>query len=354
MEFDVASFVAPKPREAAPVALCPRSQSFSQPKPREAAPVPTGSDASRPTGGCRDRDDASGFGRVREVRPPDDAGAGASGLSRIEWDGAHIPVGAVWQWRPTTTMGEYGFDRGNDAGVDATAQMPGVDGYSGYSPGYGEGNPAPAKTMVTRRRAVVTAILCSVFAFGVSAAYAESSKGNAAGDKAMASRYETTKSELSATKAENDELKQKLEAANSAKAKAESKAEGLQSQVGTLTSERDACKSDLAAKNGSSAVQPTQGQANGAPSGGSNAPSGTSSRRASSGQSGQVQSGQSGQAGNGDSGYSAPAAPSQEGSVYYNNCAEARAKGAAPIRRGEPGYQPKLDRDGDGIACERR
>ena len=245
-------------------------------------------------------------------------------------------------------MGEYGFDRRNDAGVDATAQMPGVDGYSGYSPGYGEENPAPAKTMVTRRRAVVTAILCSVFAFGVSAAYAESSKGNA-GDKAMASRYETTKSELSATKAENDELKQKLEAANSAKAKAESKAEGLQSQVGTLTSERDACKSDLAAKNGSSAPQTTQGQANGAPSGGSNAPSGTSSGRASSGQ-----SGQSGQAGNGDSGYSAPAAPSQEGSVYYHNCAEARAKGAAPIRRGEPGYQPKLDRDGDGIACERR
>lgn len=251
-------------------------------------------------------------------------------------------------------MGEYGFDRGNDAGVDATAQMPGVDGYSGYSPGYGEGNPAPAKTMVTRRRAVVTAILCSVFAFGVSAAYAESSKGNAAGDKAMASRYETTKSELSATKAENDELKQKLEAANSAKAKAESKAEGLQSQVGTLTSERDACKSDLAAKNGSSAVQPTQGQANGAPSGGSNAPSGTSSRRASSGQSGQVQSGQSGQAGNGDSGYSAPAAPSQEDSVYYHNCAEARAKGVTPIYRGQPGYRPKLDRDGDGIACERR
>ena len=201
-------------------------------------------------------------------------------------------------------MGEYGFDRRNDAGVDATAQMPGVDGYSGYSPGYGEENPAPAKTMVTRRRAVVTAILCSVFAFGVSAAYAESSKGNA-GDKAMASRYETTKSELSATKAENDELKQKLEAANSAKAKAEYKAEGLQSQVGTLTSERDACKSDLAAKNGSSAPQTTQGQANGAPSGGSNAPSGTSSGRASSGQ-----SGQSGQAGNGDSGYSAPAAPS--------------------------------------------
>ena len=245
-------------------------------------------------------------------------------------------------------MGEYGFDRGNDAGVDATAQMPGVDGYSGYSPGYGEGNPAPAKTMVTRRRAVVTAILCSMFAFGVSAAYAESSKGNA-GDKALASRYEAAKNELSATKAENDELKRKLEAADGAKANAESEAGKLQSQVNALTSERNTCKSDLAAKNGSSAVQPAQSQANGVPTGGSNAPSGTSSGRASSGQ-----SGQSGQAGNGDSGYSAPAAPSQEDSVYYHNCAEARAKGAAPIRRGEPGYQPKLDRDGDGIACERR
>jgi conserved domain protein len=202
--------------------------------------------------------------------------------------------------------------------------------------------------MVTRRRAVVTAILCSMFAFGVSAAYAESSKGNA-GDKALASRYEAAKNELSATKAENDELKRKLEAADGAKANAESEAGKLQSQINALTSERNTCKSDLAAKNGSSAVQPTQSQANGVPTGGSNAPSGTSSGRASSGQ-----SGQSGQAGNGDSGYSAPAAPSQEGSVYYHNCAEARAKGVTPIYRGQPGYRPKLDRDGDGIACERR
>ena len=36
----------------------------------------------------------------------------------------------------------------------------------------------------------------------------------------------------------------------------------------------------------------------------------------------------------------------------YANCAEARAAGAAPIRRGEAGYSRKLDRDGDGIACE--
>lgn len=38
--------------------------------------------------------------------------------------------------------------------------------------------------------------------------------------------------------------------------------------------------------------------------------------------------------------------------VYYENCAAVRAAGAAPIRAGEPGYSRKLDRDGDGVACE--
>jgi Excalibur calcium-binding domain/Protein of unknown function (DUF1524) len=38
--------------------------------------------------------------------------------------------------------------------------------------------------------------------------------------------------------------------------------------------------------------------------------------------------------------------------VYYANCTAARAAGAAPIHRGEPGYRSALDRDGDGIACE--
>jgi len=38
--------------------------------------------------------------------------------------------------------------------------------------------------------------------------------------------------------------------------------------------------------------------------------------------------------------------------VYYKNCKAACAAGAAPIRRGQPGYRPELDRDGDGIACE--
>ena len=39
-------------------------------------------------------------------------------------------------------------------------------------------------------------------------------------------------------------------------------------------------------------------------------------------------------------------------SVYYANCTAARAAGAAPVRRGEPGYASHLDRDNDGIGCE--
>lgn len=38
--------------------------------------------------------------------------------------------------------------------------------------------------------------------------------------------------------------------------------------------------------------------------------------------------------------------------VHYANCSAARAAGAAPVRRGDPGYSPKLDRDGDGVGCE--
>lgn len=43
---------------------------------------------------------------------------------------------------------------------------------------------------------------------------------------------------------------------------------------------------------------------------------------------------------------------SGSGASYYPNCAAARADGAAPIRKGDPGYSRKLDRDGDGVACE--
>jgi hypothetical protein len=39
--------------------------------------------------------------------------------------------------------------------------------------------------------------------------------------------------------------------------------------------------------------------------------------------------------------------------AYYANCAAAKAAGAAPLHRGDPGYRPALDRDGDGNACEK-
>ena len=37
----------------------------------------------------------------------------------------------------------------------------------------------------------------------------------------------------------------------------------------------------------------------------------------------------------------------------YANCKAAKAAGAAPLYRGDPGYSEDLDRDGDGIACEK-
>src|SRR5664280_2749432 len=48
----------------------------------------------------------------------------------------------------------------------------------------------------------------------------------------------------------------------------------------------------------------------------------------------------------------APPAPAPGGGSAYANCAAARAAGAAPLHRGDPGYRSGLDRDGDGIACE--
>jgi len=52
-----------------------------------------------------------------------------------------------------------------------------------------------------------------------------------------------------------------------------------------------------------------------------------------------------------------PAQPQAPQSNYtpttaFANCAAARAAGRAPVRRGEPGYGPHLDRDNDGIGCE--
>lgn len=39
-------------------------------------------------------------------------------------------------------------------------------------------------------------------------------------------------------------------------------------------------------------------------------------------------------------------------STHYASCADARAAGVTPLRRGDAGYGTHLDRDGDGIACE--
>jgi micrococcal nuclease len=41
-----------------------------------------------------------------------------------------------------------------------------------------------------------------------------------------------------------------------------------------------------------------------------------------------------------------------DSSVTYASCKEVRAAGKAPLRKGEPGYSPAMDGDGDGIACE--
>ena len=48
----------------------------------------------------------------------------------------------------------------------------------------------------------------------------------------------------------------------------------------------------------------------------------------------------------------APQPAQQDANVYYKNCAAVRAAGKAPLYQGQPGYSSKLDRDGDGIACE--
>lgn len=39
--------------------------------------------------------------------------------------------------------------------------------------------------------------------------------------------------------------------------------------------------------------------------------------------------------------------------VYYSNCSAAKAAGAAPLYKGDPGYRSALDRDHDGVACEK-
>ncbi len=48
----------------------------------------------------------------------------------------------------------------------------------------------------------------------------------------------------------------------------------------------------------------------------------------------------------------APPAPAPA-AVSYANCTAVRAAGAAPIYAGTPGYGTHLDRDRDGIGCDK-
>jgi len=47
-----------------------------------------------------------------------------------------------------------------------------------------------------------------------------------------------------------------------------------------------------------------------------------------------------------------PQAAGQGDNIHYANCSAARAAGAAPVNRGDPGYAAHLDRDNDGVGCE--
>lgn len=40
------------------------------------------------------------------------------------------------------------------------------------------------------------------------------------------------------------------------------------------------------------------------------------------------------------------------GPTGYDSCAEAREANATPLHAGDAGWNPELDRDGDGVACE--
>ncbi|MFG2713223.1 excalibur calcium-binding domain-containing protein [Streptomyces goshikiensis] len=45
--------------------------------------------------------------------------------------------------------------------------------------------------------------------------------------------------------------------------------------------------------------------------------------------------------------------PADDEPVFFQNCDAAKAAGKAPVRRGQPGYRDALDRDKDGIACDK-
>lgn len=74
----------------------------------------------------------------------------------------------------------------------------------------------------------------------------------------------------------------------------------------------------------------------------------------SEGQESQDDSGQSSGSEQSEQSGSADSGPSEEsgGEVTYQNCTEVRDAGADPISEGDPGWDTKFDRDGDGVGCE--
>ncbi|MNK38799.1 Sporulation-specific extracellular nuclease precursor [compost metagenome] len=44
--------------------------------------------------------------------------------------------------------------------------------------------------------------------------------------------------------------------------------------------------------------------------------------------------------------------PEQNDNIIYKNCTDVRNRGKSPLLEGQSGYSLKLDKDGDGIACE--
>ena len=52
------------------------------------------------------------------------------------------------------------------------------------------------------------------------------------------------------------------------------------------------------------------------------------------------------------SGQTVHAGPTQPAYRYFSGCDAARAAGAAPIYRWQPGYREEMDGDNDGVACE--
>lgn len=152
----------------------------------------------------------------------------------------------------------------------------------------------------------------------------------------LRTELDSAKRNLNTAKQETQEAqneKSRLETRVKELEESEGRVSELSTQVSTLTGERDSCKSELQSAKQASRAKPLPAAA--LPQTGGSVSSSLPDAGTSTG------------AGDSSSGLSG-------GSAYYKNCAAARAAGAAPIYRGQPGYRPGLDRDNDGVACERR